>query len=114
MRATRRIFGPPRDPARPSSAGTHFGKRWSKFDVGHEGDFRNNQSDYRGDDQSESFSATLDGKPVGRVDAFCTDPLPPRFEINFGVPGDVAPGTHRLDMKTGRRLLGSVEIEIEG
>lgn len=60
----------------------------------------------------ESFSATLDGKPVDGVDAFCTDPLPPRFEINFDVPGGIAPGIHRLEMKTGSRLLGSVEIEI--
>jgi hypothetical protein len=60
----------------------------------------------------ESFQASIDGAPVGGLDIFCADPLPPRHEINFDVPPDLGTGPHLLAMTMGRRKLGVVTLEI--
>jgi ubiquinone/menaquinone biosynthesis C-methylase UbiE len=63
-------------------------------------------------DHPERFSAELSGKQVTGVDIFCADPLPPRYEINFDLPADVAPGANELRMRLGERSLGSVVLNV--
>ncbi len=60
----------------------------------------------------EEFAATIGGEPVEDLEFFCTDPLPPRFEVNFRIPQEVGRGTHLLDMRLGRRRLGVVSLDI--
>ncbi|MBI2687605.1 MAG: class I SAM-dependent methyltransferase [Acidobacteria bacterium] len=60
----------------------------------------------------EEFSATVDGRPVVDMDFFCTDPLPPRFEVNFKLPDEIAPGGHSLEMKLGKRVVAPVGIDV--
>ena len=60
----------------------------------------------------EEFSATVDGLPVEELDYFCTDPLPPRYEVNFRLPEAIAVGGHALRMRIGRRELAPVGIEV--
>jgi ubiquinone/menaquinone biosynthesis C-methylase UbiE len=61
----------------------------------------------------ESFRAEIGGVDAEGIDVFCTDPLPPRFEINFDVPARLEPGPHTLTMHLGKRLLGRVELTID-
>ncbi len=60
----------------------------------------------------EEFHVALDGLEIGELDTFCTDPLPPRYEINFRVPSSVPAGAHRLDMRLGARRFAGLTIEI--
>ncbi len=60
----------------------------------------------------EEFAATIGGVPVEDVEFFCTDPLPPRFEVNFRIPNEVRMGSHLLDMRLGRRRLGVVSLDV--
>lgn len=62
--------------------------------------------------QPESFEAMLSGQPLVNLGAFCADPLPPRYEINYRVPDAISPGEHVLCMRLGRRSLGEVRLEI--
>jgi SAM-dependent methyltransferase len=58
------------------------------------------------------LSATVDGMPVEELEFFCTDPLPPRYEVNFRLPGAIGVGGHVLRLQLGRRLMGSVPLEV--
>ena len=60
----------------------------------------------------ESFQAWIGGEPVRNIDAFCADPLPPRYEINFHLPEKHAAGPAQLSMQLGGRQLAPVDIEI--
>lgn len=60
----------------------------------------------------EEFAATIGGAPVEDLEFFCTDPLPPRFEVNFRIPQEVGTGSHLLEMHLGRRRLGVVSLDI--
>ena len=60
----------------------------------------------------ESFQAWIGGEPVRKIDVFCADPLPPRYEINFHLPEKHAAGPAQLCMQLGGRKLAPVEIEI--
>jgi len=60
----------------------------------------------------EQFSATVAGVPVEELDYFCTDPLPPRYEVNFRIPDGIAVGGHALQMRIGRRELAPVGIDV--
>ncbi len=60
------------------------------------------------------FAAEVGGEAVVDVDAFCTDPLPPRYEINFRLPEGIGAGSHWLKMRVGRRELAPVGIEVVG
>jgi SAM-dependent methyltransferase len=58
------------------------------------------------------FRAAIDGAPVGDMDFFCVDPLPPRFEVNFTLPDWVGPGVHDLEVRIGARRFAPVSIEV--
>jgi hypothetical protein len=60
----------------------------------------------------ESFRAWIDGHAVDKIDVFCADPLPPRFEINLELPKAVEPGPRELVMQLGTRRLGPVSIVV--
>lgn len=60
----------------------------------------------------EEFAATIDGLPVEDLEFFCTDPLPPRFEVNFRLPEGIGMGSHVLDLKLGRRSMGAVNLDV--
>ncbi len=60
----------------------------------------------------ETFGATLDGRAVRNLESFCTDPLHGRFEFNFEVPEDTAPGGHELRIHMGRRVVAVVPVEV--
>jgi len=60
----------------------------------------------------EEFAASIDGIPVEDLEFFCTDPLPPRFEVNFRLPAAIGMGSHVLDLKLGRRPMGAVHLDV--
>ena len=62
--------------------------------------------------EPEQFGATVDGVPVLDIDFFCTDPLPPRFEVNFRLPEETGTGGHVLEMRMGRRVVAPIGIEV--
>jgi SAM-dependent methyltransferase len=62
--------------------------------------------------EPEQFGATVDGVPVLDIDFFCTDPLPPRFEVNFKLPEETGTGGHVLEMRMGKRVVAPIGIEV--
>jgi ubiquinone/menaquinone biosynthesis C-methylase UbiE len=60
----------------------------------------------------EQITATIDGRPVRSLEFMQTDPLPPRYELNFLVPEGLAPGPHTLQLKIGNRALLPNEIDV--
>lgn len=60
----------------------------------------------------EQFRATVGGAPVREIDIFCTDPVPPRHEINFRLPEGLAAGAHALEMSLGRRRFAPLMLDI--
>lgn len=62
--------------------------------------------------QPELIAASISGEPVHDLEIRCTDPLPPRYELNFRVPPALPQGRHELRIALGRRVLAPVEIEL--
>ena len=60
----------------------------------------------------EAFTADVDGVAVTGIDHFCTDPVPPRYEVNFQIPEAVTAGAHVLRMRVGERHLGAQVVEV--
>lgn len=60
------------------------------------------------------IEASVAGYPVQDLEFFCTDPRPQRFEVNFRLPEQIAPGRHPLEVRLGRRKLAPVMIEVAG
>jgi hypothetical protein len=60
------------------------------------------------------IEATIGGQPVADLEFFCTDPRPQRFEVNFHLPEDLAPGPHELEVRIGRRKLAPISLEVVG
>lgn len=58
------------------------------------------------------IEATVSGYPVGDREFFCIDPRPQRFEVNFRLPEEIAPGSHVLEVRIGRRKLAPVMLEV--
>ena len=60
----------------------------------------------------ERFRANIDGIALDDLDVFCTDPIPPRFEINLRLPETVGAGSHVLYMNLENRPLAPVAISV--
>lgn len=60
----------------------------------------------------DEVEASIDGTPLVAIESFCIDPRPQRFELNFRVPDEVAPGARHLSLNIGRRKLPPLPIEI--
>ncbi len=39
-----------------------------------------------------AFEAFVDGQPATRIETFCVDPVPLRYEVNFHLPAGLRPG----------------------
>jgi SAM-dependent methyltransferase len=59
-----------------------------------------------------NFNATVDGHPVREIATFRTDPLASRYEVNFHLPNESAPGAHILKINLGGRALTLLAIEV--
>jgi SAM-dependent methyltransferase len=59
-----------------------------------------------------NFNATVDGLPVREIATFRTDPLASRYEVNFQLPEESAPGAHILQINLGSRTLTQLAIEV--
>ena len=59
-----------------------------------------------------SFAATVDSFPVRDVEAFRTDPLASRYEVNFRLPRGLKAGGHVLEIRLGARVLTRTGIEV--
>jgi len=62
--------------------------------------------------EPETLVASVDGVPAYDYSILCTDPMPPRHEINFRLPISLGSGPKVLRLEAGRRLIGLVPIEI--
>jgi SAM-dependent methyltransferase len=58
------------------------------------------------------FLASIERRPVREIDIFRTDPMPPRYEINFQLPENLGAGPHTLEMVLNGRALAPVSIEV--
>jgi hypothetical protein len=58
------------------------------------------------------IEVAVGGFPVADLEYFCVDPRPQRFEVNFRLPEEVAPGRHALVMRIGRRKFAPVMLEV--
>jgi SAM-dependent methyltransferase len=58
------------------------------------------------------IEVTVDGLPVSGLELFCTDPRPQRFEMNFILPEEIAPGSRNIELRIGRRRLPPIAIEV--
>ena len=47
----------------------------------------------------DSVAATLDDQPVEHLEILRTDPRPPRYEVNVGLPKGISGGTHKLQIR---------------
>jgi hypothetical protein len=61
---------------------------------------------------AEEITATIDGKPIERLESPCVDPRPPRYEVNLRLPEDLQAGRYRLEIQLGRRRLLPAEVDI--
>ena len=61
---------------------------------------------------AEQVTAEIGGLPVRDLEIFCTDPLPPRYEVNFRLPSDIASGLHAMKLSIGKRALMPREVEV--
>lgn len=62
----------------------------------------------------ERVSVSVAGLPVRNLEFFCTDPMPPRHEINFDLPEGLAPGAYEAVIQYGNRRLAPLPLTIQG
>ena len=55
--------------------------------------------------------AWLDGRLIARIETFCVDPAPQRYEVNLHLPQGISAGRHRLEFGLGRRRFGPITLE---
>jgi hypothetical protein len=58
------------------------------------------------------FRATIDGLDVLEIESFCADPVSQRYEFNFRLPAQVAPGPHEVLVSLGKRKFAPLGIEV--
>jgi hypothetical protein len=55
----------------------------------------------------------VDGEPVRGMETMCTDPLPPRLEVNFRIPKSTTLGWHRIEVQIGSRRLHPHPLQVD-
>jgi len=60
----------------------------------------------------DELLATIDGRPVWGLEAFCTDPGAQSYEVRFQLPDEIPAGIHEIRMSVGRRKLPPIAVEI--
>jgi SAM-dependent methyltransferase len=58
------------------------------------------------------FRVNIDGRDAKETESFCADPVSQRYEFNFKLPEGIGRGPHRLEVRLGKIILPSVEIEV--
>jgi hypothetical protein len=58
------------------------------------------------------FRATIEGLDVLEIESFCADPISQRYEFNFRLPAQVAPGPHEVLVSLGKRKFAPLAIEV--
>jgi SAM-dependent methyltransferase len=61
----------------------------------------------------EELKAWVDGREAARIETFCVDPVPMRYEVNLHLPPDIGTGRRRLDLQLGPRRIPPIWIEIQ-
>ncbi|MBZ5612287.1 MAG: class I SAM-dependent methyltransferase [Acidobacteriia bacterium] len=56
--------------------------------------------------------ASVDQRPVERLEIMCTDPRPPRYELNLELPKGLSAGPHHLEIRSGPHRLLPAQIEV--
>jgi hypothetical protein len=64
-------------------------------------------------EQPDALEAWVGDVRLEDRDTFCCDPRVPRWEVNFRLPGGVAPGPAEVRLWLGRRVLGAVEVNVQ-
>jgi len=60
----------------------------------------------------ERIEVTIAGRPAAWCEITCIDPRAPRHEMNLGLPQDLAPGRHLLEVRIGKwRLPAEIEFQ---
>ena len=59
-----------------------------------------------------TVSVRIDSSPGKGLEVKCTDPVPPRYELNFSLPEALPPGRHTLRIQAGSRSLMPQAIEV--
>jgi hypothetical protein len=59
-----------------------------------------------------AVAVTVDSQPVEDLELKCTDPVPPRYELNFRLPLKLAAGRHALEIRAGNRSLMPHAIDV--
>ena len=62
----------------------------------------------------EKLEVTFGGRRINFLDIFCTDPMPPRHEVNFQIPSsrDLPPGSYPLELRVGSRRFSPVVLDV--
>lgn len=62
----------------------------------------------------EKLEVTFGGRRINYLDIFCTDPMPPRHEVNFQIPSsrDLPPGSYPLELRVGSRRFSPVVLDV--
>jgi SAM-dependent methyltransferase len=60
----------------------------------------------------ESITATIDGRPVERLEFLCVDPRPPRYEVNLRLPDRLPARRYHLEIQVGRHRLLPAQVDI--
>lgn len=60
----------------------------------------------------EQLRAFVDAEPVEGLEYACTDPVPPRYEVNVPLPPSIGAGAHQVHLWIGRRKLAPIPIEV--
>ena len=62
----------------------------------------------------DRIRVSLNGQPVRNLEHFCTDPMPPRHEVNFDLPDGTGPGVYQLDLRYDERRLPPLPLTVRG
>lgn len=60
----------------------------------------------------ERLEAFVAGRPVASREITCVEPRTPTHVLSFPLPGGLAPGTHPLEIRLGRRQFPPVPLEV--
>jgi SAM-dependent methyltransferase len=61
---------------------------------------------------AEGLEVLVDGERAGDVEVFRTDPLPPRYEVNFTLPESMGAGRREVVLQRGGRCLARASVEV--
>lgn len=60
----------------------------------------------------EELEIWVNGEPLTDKDVFCTDPMPPRHEVNFRIPAHVPAGPLTVDLRYHTRRFAPLAFEL--